>query len=112
MIFEGDVLKYADISSDEWIMERERIIGIVKWRDNKCGFSPQQIKQNHKRGHYFAYWDQIEDVEIIDKIVDTTEGGEFRSVEFDASNTSTDEDMEVHTLSAGLEVGTNLSVEA
>jgi len=72
-IFEGDILEYADISSDEWFMDKEKIVGDVKWRDAKCGFAPQELKQNHRRGHYFSCWDQLLEIEIIGNIHENPE---------------------------------------
>ena len=69
-IYEGDKIKYGDTCSDEWLMDETKTIGVVNWIDYKCGFCPQEIKENHKHGHYIALWDAIIDVEIIGTIHD------------------------------------------
>ena len=73
LIYEKDILQYAELTGDKWLLDKEKTIGVVRWRDGKCGFSPQEMEQNHKGGYYFAYWDQLADVEIIGNIYENSE---------------------------------------
>jgi uncharacterized phage protein (TIGR01671 family) len=71
-IFESDIISYADICSDKWMLEEQRTIGIVKWFEN-ARFEAQEIRENHKGGHYRAFWDWMEDIEIIGNIWENPE---------------------------------------
>ena len=72
-IYEGDVLQYADITTDKWLILGEKTIGVVKWKQGDCSLSPQDIEQNHKNGNYYAYWGFIEQIEIIGNIYENPE---------------------------------------
>lgn len=63
-------------------------------------------------GAFVMDTDVIGGTSFIDKFVDLTTGGEFRSIEFEISQTALDEEAELHTISGAIESPTNLSVEA
>lgn len=67
-VFAGDKISYIDLLSDEWIFDKKnapKAIGRVNWIEHKRAFMPQEIKENHKGGHYIAHWDSIKDIELI-----------------------------------------------
>lgn len=73
-IYEGDILRYDDVCSDSHILNTgERIIGVVKWIPDRAQFMPQDIKKNHKGGHYVAHWDFMTDAEILGSIYENPE---------------------------------------
>lgn len=67
-IYEGDIVKFYDITSDEWILKKEKYTSIVKWIAEKVALLPQEIKENHKKGHYITPWDFCKDIEIIGNV--------------------------------------------
>ena len=72
-ICQGDTIKYHDLTSDEYILNREdakKILGQVVWHGQAHRFILQEIKKNHKGGHYFTHWDNALDLEIIGTIHD------------------------------------------
>ena len=72
-IYEGDIVKYEDITSDESILNHRKTTGIVKWFDNIAGFKPEQIEINHHGGNYRSVWGFCEDIEIIGNIYENPE---------------------------------------
>jgi uncharacterized phage protein (TIGR01671 family) len=75
-ICQDDILEYHDILSDEYLINRsqaKKTIGQVSWFEERCQYMPQEIKKNHKDGHYIAHWDNIINVKIIGNIHDNKE---------------------------------------
>jgi hypothetical protein len=62
-IFERDKCRFYDMleSPDEETL----VDGIVVWYPIKCGLILQEVKKNHKGGHYIHNWDVIDNVEVI-----------------------------------------------
>lgn len=67
-IYQGDVVEYYDITSDKFILNDEKVKGVVKWHDSRCGFAPQEIEENHKGGHYITPWDFCKNIKVIGDI--------------------------------------------
>ncbi len=70
-IYEGDIVKYHDITSDNWLLNKELVektVGQIKWIEPRCQFMPQEIRENHKGGHYIAHWDFLTNIEVIGNI--------------------------------------------
>ena len=72
-IYEGDIVKYKDICSDEHMLYGKESIGVINWIESRCSFNPQEIKENHKGGHYIALWDNLTEYEIIGNIYENPE---------------------------------------
>jgi uncharacterized phage protein (TIGR01671 family) len=72
-IFEGDILKYFDITSDKYMLDTAKTIGVVKYIEGATKYAPQEIEENHKGGNYVAYWDQCTEIEIIGNIHENPE---------------------------------------
>lgn len=49
---------------------------------------------------------------FTDRFFDAVEGGEFRSISYSVSNSGLDEDMEIHSISAGIVVGAQSTEES
>jgi uncharacterized phage protein (TIGR01671 family) len=74
-IYEGDILRYDDVCSDSHILNTgEWVKGVVKWINDRAQFMPQDIKRNHKGGHYVAHWDFMIDIEVIGNIYENPLG--------------------------------------
>lgn len=67
-IYEGDILKYQDITSDKYLVQKLYTTGIVKWIQEDCGFQPQDIEENSKGGHYLCYWSDCKNRKVIGDI--------------------------------------------
>ena len=67
-IYEGDIVKYIDFTSDAGMLGGESTIGQINWIPGRCAFHPQELEGNHKGGHYIAYWDFLEWIEVIGNI--------------------------------------------
>jgi len=64
-IYEGDIVRYVDATSDAGLLGGEPTIGQINWIPERCAFHPQEMEENHKGGHYIAYWDFLEWIEVI-----------------------------------------------
>jgi len=67
-ICQSDIVEYADLLSDEWMLNKEKTVGTIRWLEHKCGYCVQEIKENHKGGHFVALWDSIDEIEVIGNI--------------------------------------------
>jgi uncharacterized phage protein (TIGR01671 family) len=79
-IYEGDIIRFDDITSDAYILRDDNIVspvgstvGIVKWFDDIAGFKPESIEKNHSGGHYRSVWDFCENIEVIGNIYENGE---------------------------------------
>ena len=72
-IYEGNVIQYGYITSDDYILERSRTTGVVKWFDDIAGFKPEDLRINHKGGRYRSVWDFCEELEVIGDIYENPE---------------------------------------
>ena len=77
-IYEGDVVEYWDICSDNYILRQtgkdsKKTIGEIAYYEARCQFLPQEIKKNHKGGNYITHWDMVEDCEVIGNIYESPE---------------------------------------
>ncbi len=70
-VWESDLVRYHDICSDDWILNQEKAektLGQINWIEYRCQFMPQEIRENHKGGHYTSHWDFITGLEVIGNI--------------------------------------------
>ncbi len=69
-VYENDKISYNDLLCDSYILDKaqSRTVGVVRWIAGKCGFRPQEVKENSKGGHYIALWDMIEDIKVIGRV--------------------------------------------
>ena len=68
-IWESDIVEYDDICSDDYILETGKgIRGIITYIQDRCQLMPQDIKENHKGGHYISHWDFIDNIKVIGNI--------------------------------------------
>ena len=70
-IFEGDIVKFKDFTSDKFILNQEAEIAVVEWYN--AGFVPRDFETNHKGGRYIHFWDMLEDIEVIGNIYENPE---------------------------------------
>ena len=67
-IYQGDTCSYGDVTSDGWMLRKERTIGVVNYIPDRCALMLQEIRENHKGGHYIAFWDFLANIEITGHI--------------------------------------------
>lgn len=72
-IYEGDICSYYDVTSDEFMLNKGKIIGWVNFIPDRCALMLQEIKENHKGGHYIACWDFLQNIEVLDNIYENSE---------------------------------------
>ena len=73
-IYEGDIVEYKDILSDEFAIDKNsNLIGVINWYEEKAGLVIQQAKENYRGGHYICNWDMAMDIEIIGNIYENPE---------------------------------------
>lgn len=64
-IYQDDYLLYGDVCSDGWMLNKTKVVGMVKYFEDWARFEVQELSKNHRGGHYRTFWDFLIDVEVV-----------------------------------------------
>lgn len=64
-IYQNDYLLYGDIISDGWILDKTKVIGMVRFFGDGARFEAQDLLMNYRGGHYRTFWDWMTEIEVI-----------------------------------------------
>jgi len=64
-IYQDDYLLYGDVCSDGWMLNKTKVVGMVRFFEDGARFEAQDLTMNYRGGHYRSFWDWMIDIEVI-----------------------------------------------